>query len=146
MLSKFCSECSQAEHDLVVNTAEFSIWYEGHPDNCQRNYSGSSGGMEVDIAKKLWSRSSQLGFRYTEIISDGDSKAFMTLQDMKVYGPNVVLKKEECVNHVGKRMGTALRKLVETKRGVTLGGKKFGSLKDYHKENNKVLSKCDNTK
>ena len=30
---------------------------------------------------------------------------------MKVYGDDVKITKEECTNHVAKRMGTALRKL-----------------------------------
>ncbi|GBM54932.1 hypothetical protein AVEN_77836-1 [Araneus ventricosus] len=42
------------------------------------------------------------------------------------------LKKEECVNHVSKRLGTSLRKVVQEWRtkGVTLGGKSHGSLKE----------------
>ncbi|GFY20988.1 transposable element Tcb2 transposase [Trichonephila clavipes] len=43
---------------------------------------------------------------------------------------NVVQK--ECINHVSKRLGTALRQTVKDWRvkGVTLGGKKRGSLKE----------------
>ncbi|GBM24898.1 hypothetical protein AVEN_23434-1 [Araneus ventricosus] len=40
------------------------------------------------------------------------------------------LKKEECVNHVSKRLGTSLRKVVQEWRtiGVTFGGKSHGNL------------------
>ena len=49
---------------------------------------------------------------------------------MKVYGDDITIVKEECVNHVVKRMGTALRKLTtQTKKtGVTLGGRGDGKL------------------
>ena len=36
----------------------------------------------------------------------------------------VIIEKEECINHVGKRLGTALHNLLTdcSKRGTTLGG------------------------
>lgn len=130
VLSKICYDCIDAEKSLGKDTAEFQIWHTGHISSCDKNYTGSSGGMEAEMAKRMWSRSQDLGFRYVEIISDGDSSTFPELQKLKVYGSNVTLTKTECINHVGKRMGTALRKLVdnEKKRGITLGGKKYGSL------------------
>lgn len=132
VLSKFCHNCAQTEKSLGKESPEFMSWYEGHVPFCQKNYEGTSGGMEVEIALKLWRRSESLGFRYLEVVGDGDTKTFQELQASNVYGGENPLKKIECINHVGKRMGTALRKLVETekKRGVTLGGKKRGSLSD----------------
>jgi hypothetical protein len=46
------------------------------------------------------------------------------------YGPAFTIEKEECVNHVSKRLGTALRNVVEMckKRGITLGGRGKGQL------------------
>ena len=44
-------------------------------------------------------------------MSDGDSKTYDNLVQNKVYGETEI-KKEECVNHVAKRMGTALNNLV----------------------------------
>ena len=48
---------------------------------------------------------------------------------MQVYG-DTQIEKEECVNHVAKRLGAALRKLsTESKKmGVTLGGRGYGKL------------------
>ncbi|GBM80049.1 hypothetical protein AVEN_45035-1 [Araneus ventricosus] len=88
--------------------------------------------MEMAAAYKLWSRSKKMGFRYTTILSDGDSKVFKYLSDKNIYGADTEIKKEECVNHVSKRFGTALRKVVQEWRtkGVTLGGKSHGSLKE----------------
>lgn len=58
---------------------------------------------------------------YTTFIGDGDSSAFNTvsaLNDGK--GPyNVTVIKEECVNHVSKRLGTRLHKLKKEQVTVT---------------------------
>ncbi|GFU12572.1 uncharacterized protein TNCV_4244821 [Trichonephila clavipes] len=52
--------------------------------------------------------------------------------NLEVYGPEIKIKKEECINHVSKRLGTSLRKAVKEwrARGVSLGGKSCGSLKE----------------
>ena len=47
--------------------------------------------------------------RYTVMLSDGDSKSFKKIVEEKVYGEDIVIEKEECVNHVSKRLGAALR-------------------------------------
>ena len=49
----------------------------------------------------------ELKLRFTTFIGDGDSKAFANLVAIKPYGD----VKHECVGHVQKRMGTALRTL-----------------------------------
>ena len=46
------------------------------------------------------------------MLSDGDSKAFDALATSNVYGDAKPIEKEECINHVSKRMGTALRNMV----------------------------------
>ncbi|KAK3911398.1 Autophagy-related protein 11 [Frankliniella fusca] len=70
--------------------------------------------------------------RYTSVLSDGDATTIAHPNEIKTYGDDMIIIKEECVNHVGKRLGTALRNLVkeEKARGVTLEGKKAGALKD----------------
>ncbi|KAL8595529.1 hypothetical protein ACOMHN_000737 [Nucella lapillus] len=50
--------------------------------------------------------------RYTTMLSDGDSKAFTELCKLNPYGPDHPITKEDCINHVAKRVGTALRNLV----------------------------------
>lgn len=132
VMSKYCAECAYAKADLGEKSAEYDVWYESHKPSCSINHTGSSGAMEMEAAYKIWCRSEKLGFRYTTILSDGDSKTFNYLNDKKVYGSDILIKKEECVNHVSKRLGTALRKAVQDWRakGVTLGGKSYGSLKE----------------
>ena len=65
------------------------------------------------------------------MLSDGDSCTHKHLCDLCVYCSNVEIAKEECVTHVAKRMGTALRKLATEgkKSGTTLGGREYGKLK-----------------
>ncbi|GFV21675.1 uncharacterized protein TNCV_1834531 [Trichonephila clavipes] len=69
--------------------------------------------MEQEAALKLLQRSEDSGFRYTTLLSDGDAKTYQYLNTKEVYGPEIKLKKEECINHVSKRLGTSLRKAVK---------------------------------
>lgn len=86
--------------------------------------------MEVEAAERIWRRSSQYGFRYTSMISDGDSKTHTHLNFLKLYDKDI--EKVECINHVAKKLGTALKKVFQenTNTKNPLGGKKHGSLKD----------------
>ncbi|GFS87743.1 uncharacterized protein TNCV_4213711 [Trichonephila clavipes] len=132
VMSKVYRHCSVAKNKLGQSSAEFSIWYEGHKSECDINHLGSSTSMEMEAALTLWKRSTSLGFRYITVLSDGDCKTFNYLCEKKVYGPDIVIKKEECYNHVSKRLGTALRSTVKDCRaqGISLGGKAHGSLKE----------------
>ena len=84
----------------------------------------------MTAAEILWNRSLEKGFLYTTMVSDGDARTFKHLCELNVYGEDVSLTKEECINHVVKRLGTALRKLsTQTKKaGITLGGQGRGKL------------------
>lgn len=100
--------------------------------------------MEAAAAMRLFSRSLDMKMRYTVFISDGDSSAYNAVCNMNDgKGPynGIPIEKGECINHVGKRLGTALRKVREqilkenkTKTGKTrrvkqMGGK--GKLTDF---------------
>lgn len=132
ILSKYCHACALAKNDLGDKSPEFSFWFEGHKTICEADYSGSSPAMEVEAAERLWRRSETFGFRYTTLLSDGDSKTYLHLGKIKIYGNDVQIIKEECVNHVSKRLGTGLRNVVKEWKAkkVTLGGKSAGSLKE----------------
>lgn len=91
------------------------------------NFEGSSAAMEVEAALSLFGRSvEKYGLRYTTILSDGDSKTYVKLLEKNIYGNNYKISKEECINHVSKRMSTALRKLKASSKsdGKNLGGRK----------------------
>ena len=111
VLSKHCTACKLRE-DMDVDSEEYKEWYEGHKKKCECNYKGSSNGMEIAGVKAIWLRSIEdLKLRYTTFIGDGDSKTFASLTELKPYGNDVEIIKHECVGHVQKRMGTALRNL-----------------------------------
>ncbi len=57
VLSNFCHNCAQTEKYLGKESQEFRSWCEGNLHFCHKNYEGISGGMEVEIALKLWRRS-----------------------------------------------------------------------------------------
>ncbi|GFW15278.1 uncharacterized protein TNCV_174231 [Trichonephila clavipes] len=65
-----------------------------HLQNCKRNFEVYSG--------------------------DGDSKAFTSIVENKVYGDHCSVEKLECIGHVMKRMGTRLRRLKTKMRGQNL--------------------------
>ena len=99
-------------------------------DNYYVKYIAAQLWIEMEAAKIMWSRSLEKhNFRYTTLLSDDDAKTFKHLCSLNVYG-DVSLTKEECVNHVAKWMGTALRNLSTQgkKKGVTLGGRGYGKL------------------
>lgn len=133
VLSKYCHMCEVSKEELNPESPEFHIWYESHKSSgcCDKNYEGSSNAMEVYAANILWSRSiKECEMRYTTILSDGDAKTFLHLKERNIYGDEFEITKEECINHVAKRLGTALRnKVKECKmKGISIGGKRKGSL------------------
>ncbi|KAH7951096.1 hypothetical protein HPB52_004727 [Rhipicephalus sanguineus] len=75
--------------------------------------------MEVEAALILFRRSLERhNLCYTTVLCDGDSRSYLALC--------MGMEKEDCVNHVQKRMGTALRNLIAKHRGPgldSLGGK-----------------------
>ena len=83
--------------------------------------------MEPHGNLQLFQRSLQYNLRYTHVISDGDSKTFSLLTSMQLYGPEHPIEKLNCVGHVQKRLGTALRNLKVAYRGRKLDdGKTIG--------------------
>ncbi|GFU99929.1 hypothetical protein TNCV_3346841 [Trichonephila clavipes] len=89
--------------------------------------------MEMEAALTLWKRSTSLDSVILHYYPMVIVKRLTTCA-RKVYGPDIVIKKEECINHVSKRLGTALRSTVKDCRaqGISLGGKAHGSLERSH--------------
>ena len=67
------------------------------------------------------------------MLSDGDSKGYESLVNNQPSGQDIVIEKEDYVNHVSKRMGTAPRNLVATSKAQrqTLAGKGSSPKKNY---------------
>jgi hypothetical protein len=119
VISNFCEVCFKKEKS--VSPPDFAAWKVTHT-NCKKNFDGKSGAMETEAARRMWSRSEALGYRYTTFVGDGDSSAFNAVKALNGgAGPYPVpVVKEECVNHVCKRLGTRLRNLKkDLRRPVT---------------------------
>ncbi|GFR72993.1 hypothetical protein ElyMa_005719700 [Elysia marginata] len=105
----------------------YERWRREHieSEECTINFEGSSGMMQVKATEVLWSRCIQRHkHQYTTMVSDSGLKAHLRLLQLQPYGPNEEIQKEDCINHIRKRLGAALRNLVSdcSKRGVTLRG------------------------
>ncbi len=97
ILTKQCTACSVRKSRLGDGSPEFAEWYEGHKSSCQKNHDGSSPAMECEGAVRIWKRSeSNLHLRFTEVISDGDAKTIVALNESKPYGEDVTIIKHEC--------------------------------------------------
>ena len=64
----------------------------------------------------MWQRSVEFDFRYTQMLTDGDSQAFNVVNGM-VYG----VEKLDCINHAHKWMGAALRNVWKLTRKLEDG-------------------------
>lgn len=104
-LSNYCQLC---ESGPKQDDQHYQQWWDQHKDKCQKNIHCTSGAMEMKGAVILFKRSVDLhGFRYTNMIGDGDAKTYAELTKENPY-PGKTIEKIECVNHITKRMGTAL--------------------------------------
>ena len=113
ILSKHCQACA-THHGMDTSSDEFLDWWEGHQASCEVNYCGSSSVMESTGTLAIWKwYVSKNKLRYTQIISDSDSKTFKLLSDQLPYGASNLASKHECVGHVQNRMGMALEKAKE---------------------------------
>jgi hypothetical protein len=116
VLSNFCQECCKRKKRL--SPEDFTAWKATHT-RCSKNFDGKSGAMEVEAAVRMWQRSEARGYRYTRFIGDGDSAAYnavCALNDGAGPYATATVVKEECINHVAKRMGTRLRQLKKDQR------------------------------
>ena len=132
VLSKHCQDCA-IHHEMNTSSDEILDWWEGHQASCEVNYCGSSSTMESTLA--IWKRSvSKNMLRYTQMISDGDSKTFKLLSDqLPMVRPNLV-SKHESVWHVQKIMGMALKEKAKEKfvneRGERVRMRRKGRITD----------------
>lgn len=94
----------------VITKVAYNDWLAKHQPKCTQNFRGTSGAMEEEEATRMWSRNLAKKLQYNTFIGDGDSNAHKAVDILRPYGAIDVVK-EECKNHVKKRMGTALWKL-----------------------------------
>ncbi|CAN7944596.1 unnamed protein product, partial [Ixodes hexagonus] len=115
--SNYCHGCNLGPKK---DSNEYQAWAKSHEEVCQKNFEGSSNAMQVQAAGDIFSRSvEQHNMQYVTVLSDGDSKAFNHVASLGLYDKD--MQKEDCVNHVAKRMYAGMDKVKKTKKG--LGGK-----------------------
>ena len=87
--------------------------------------------------QELFARGYKHGFRYSTLICDGDCKAFEAVKDTY----DEAVKKEECKNHLLKRLRKRLDKLFEEHREIVPNKTKKGThiIKPFDKDEFKVL-------
>ena len=120
--SLVCHEC-KAHNDMNKESDEYKTWKQSHAPSCEINHHGSSEEMEAVAAAEIFGRSiEKRQLKYTTFVGDGDSSSFGRVRDAmeKKYGRDYVVQKEECVGHVQKRLGTALRKYKNNMKGQKL--------------------------
>ena len=123
VLSKACQKCA-LKKAKGVNEEEFEEWLLEH--ECDINFAGSSPAMECEGAVVLWERSVERhNLRYRWMVSDGDSKAFNSVEN--VYG-KIKVEKLDCVEHVQKRMDKHLLNLKARTKGKLADGKPIGGI------------------
>ena len=126
--SLFCYECAHHRDDDPT-TEKFMQWKIAHEKECQINHVGSSAAMESAGAVSIFLQSINKGLRYTTFVGDGDSSCYGDVYQkcLAEYGEEYGIRKEECVGHVQKRLGSGLREYKRKNRGVKLSDGKVAS-------------------
>ena len=119
VMQRVCRKCSFWPEERQTSFPEdYAVFIENHAD-CTINFTGTSQAMEGAIAVDLWNRSiprNQLV--YSTYIGDGDSSSFKRVVESKPYGSREVVRKEECLGHVQKRLKKNLVKKSKTSPGI----------------------------
>lgn len=115
VLSNFCMQCSYIEakkKEKTITIQQYNEKAEIHKTNCMRNVLGILVAMEAEAAVRIWGRSVP-----KNKVSYGTKRRRRLLGVPSYYLSQAVrgikVKKDECNNHVSKRVGTHLRRLKE---------------------------------
>ena len=83
VLSKACQKCALKKTQCEGDDDQFEEWRTEHlaSGECDINFTGSSPAMEAEGAEILWKRSIH-NIRYKWMVSDGDSKAFNSVENV----------------------------------------------------------------
>ena len=106
VLSKACQKCVFRKSQFEGDDDSFYEKRREHlaTGDCDINFDGSSPAMEAEGASIIWRRSIELhNLRYKWMVSDGDSKAFRTVEN--VYMETKVIKLD-CVDYIKREWGS----------------------------------------
>ena len=98
--------------------------------------------MEPVGLVKIFKCSLDYKLRYKHFVSDGDNSTLASLMKEKPYGEDCEMVKEDCIGHIQKWMGSALRRLVVEFKGNFLADNKKISGTGRHTK--KVIDKLQN--
>ncbi|XP_022160289.1 uncharacterized protein LOC111026498 isoform X3 [Myzus persicae] len=105
--NKFCCVCFSAK----------KLDKEAGPHSCFLNWDGPSTAMEADIIVDGFKHSLEMhNVIYSQLIGDGDSSVMKRLRIAKPYGPNCIVKKVECSNHLLRNYINRLRDLTNKRK------------------------------
>ena len=132
ILSRLCELCSIWNEDKQQEQPlEYQSWIKRHKPNCNKNFTGSSQAMEPEAAERIWSRSLERNLVYSVYVGDGDGKGFLQVTSLNPY-PLVVVRKEECLTHVAKRLKKNLKKVKANNKALSYVQHKLSDWKaDY---------------
>ena len=101
-----------------------------HKAFCEINHTASSGAMEKDVTVEMFTNSiDRRKLKCVEYVGDGDTNSFGAVVQAvaEKYGDNYKAEKKDCIGHIQKRMGNALRNYKSDCRGTPLAdGKTVG--------------------
>ena len=127
--SLYCHECVAHKKD-DPSTKAYKRWWSDHRPLCNIHHKGSSDSKEREGAISIFLRSTEkYGLHYTTFVGDGDSSTYGDVKQTcyDKYGDDYLVTKEECVGHVQKRLGRALREFKAKNKGKKLSdGKGIG--------------------
>ncbi|KAL1485609.1 hypothetical protein MTO96_031826 [Rhipicephalus appendiculatus] len=128
VLSNYCLSCSRHK---ALEDGEEEIWQAFHTPVCEKNTTCPAHAMETEAAIRIWKRTGlyTTPLQFTTFLSDGDSKVYTAVSELNVYEGVPVLK-EDCTNHVAKRLGTVLR-ILKMPRGEKLKDATIHKLQGY---------------
>ena len=122
--NKHCYSCEQwaelREHQKI-SADKYGAWKATNAPACSVNTTYSAPGMGAEAAVVLWQRSvAQNNLQYHVCIGDGDSKGLSAVKDAQPCSADVTIKKEKCVGHAQKHVGSSLRSLKKSLNGQKL--------------------------
>ena len=97
--------------------------YNTGDHDCSKNHQGSSDSMEKICAAEMFCRSIEKhNLRYTVYIGDGGTNSFAEVREKmkEKSGDDYSVTKEDCIGHIQKCMGAALRMYKSKNRGQKL--------------------------
>lgn len=117
VLSDRCQQCQKWKQR--INDPRYNEWKASH--NCKINHTGSANSMETAGGVRIFERSlATRGLKYKDMLGDGDSSTYNTIVENKPYGEDCIPNKLECIGHVQKRVGSRLRRIKSSKKGLKL--------------------------